>query len=167
MHLRQIRVSSREATHIIEELDKVLAFNNLLISLRNHPEAGCFARGVGPISLLGKIVNWCFAFMFLTELLCLPIQTLWTCLLYLISVLGIGGEYDGDRRLDDLKPLYRAYVSDSLSSGRMEENKVCTRFHCAWLFDFPKIMWENCLKGKSLSTIVQVIVTRIEWTGTR
>lgn len=26
--------------------------------------------------------------------------------------------------MDDLKLLYRAYVTDALSSGRMEENKV-------------------------------------------
>lgn len=26
--------------------------------------------------------------------------------------------------MDDLKLLYRAYVTDSLSNGRMEENKV-------------------------------------------
>lgn len=37
---------------------------------------------------------------------------------------GLGGEYDGDRKMDDLKLLYRAYVTDSLSSGRMEEDKV-------------------------------------------
>lgn len=39
-------------------------------------------------------------------------------------VIYSGGEYDGDRKMDDLKLLYRAYVSDSLSSGRMEESKV-------------------------------------------
>lgn len=37
---------------------------------------------------------------------------------------GLGGEYDGDRKMDDLKLLYRAYVTDSLSNGRMEEDKV-------------------------------------------
>lgn len=35
-----------------------------------------------------------------------------------------GGEYDGDRKMDDLKLLYRAYVTDSLSGGRMEKDKV-------------------------------------------
>lgn len=38
----------------MEELNKALAFNNLLISLKNHPDAGRFACGVGPISLMGK-----------------------------------------------------------------------------------------------------------------
>lgn len=72
---------------VVEELDKVLAFNNLLISLKAHPNADHFARGVGPVSL-------------------------------------VGGEFDGDRKMDDLKLLYRAYVTDSLSGGRMEENKL-------------------------------------------
>ncbi|XP_027369035.1 protein TIC110, chloroplastic-like isoform X1 [Abrus precatorius] len=71
----------------VQELDRVLAFNNLLISFKNHPDVNHFARGVGPISL-------------------------------------VGGEYDGDRRIEDLKILYRAYVSDALSDGRMEDNKL-------------------------------------------
>ncbi|XP_009595771.1 protein TIC110, chloroplastic isoform X1 [Nicotiana tomentosiformis] len=79
--------ATREATRVIEELDKILSFNNLLISLKNHPDASRFAPGIGPVSL-------------------------------------VGGEYDGDRKMDDLKLLYRAYITDSLSSGRMEENKL-------------------------------------------
>lgn len=74
-------------TEVVNELNKVLAFNDLLLSLRNHPDAGNFARGVGPVSL-------------------------------------VGGEYDSDRRIDELKLLYRAFITDSLSSGRMEENKL-------------------------------------------
>ncbi|TKY56580.1 TIC110 protein [Spatholobus suberectus] len=71
----------------VAELDKVLAFNNLLISFKNHLDVDRFARGVGPVSL-------------------------------------VGGEYDGDRKIEDLKLLYRAYVSDALSGGRMEDNKL-------------------------------------------
>lgn len=77
----------RGVTQVVEVLDKVLAFNNLLISLKNHPDADRLARGVGPVSL-------------------------------------IGGQYDVDRKMDDLKLLYRAYVTDSLSGGRLEENKL-------------------------------------------
>ena len=44
--------------------------------------------------------------------------------LVLICIFGLGGDFDADRIIDDLKLLYRAYVSDSLSSGRIEENKV-------------------------------------------
>lgn len=36
----------------------------------------------------------------------------------------LGGDYDGDRSMDELKLLYRAYVTDSLSMGILEENKV-------------------------------------------
>ncbi|XP_061354304.1 protein TIC110, chloroplastic-like [Gastrolobium bilobum] len=71
----------------VEELDKVLAFNSLLISFKNHPDVVHFACGVGPVSL-------------------------------------VGGEYDGDRKMEDLKLLYRAYVTDALSGGRMEDNKL-------------------------------------------
>jgi len=39
-------------------------------------------------------------------------------------IFGIGGEYDGDRKIEDLKLLYRAYVSDALSGGRLEDSKV-------------------------------------------
>uniref|UniRef100_A0A2P2LUV1 Uncharacterized protein n=3 Tax=Rhizophora mucronata TaxID=61149 RepID=A0A2P2LUV1_RHIMU len=73
--------------HAAEELDKILAFNSKLIALKNHADAGSFARGVGPVSLLG-------------------------------------GEYDSERKMDDLKLLYRAYLTDALSSGHMEENKL-------------------------------------------
>ncbi|KAJ0236048.1 Protein TIC110 [Hirschfeldia incana] len=72
---------------VVEELEKVLEFNNLLVSLKSHSEEDQFARGLGPISL-------------------------------------IGGESDFERRMDDLKLLYRAYVTDALSSGRIEENKL-------------------------------------------
>ncbi|KAF2617850.1 hypothetical protein F2Q68_00038418 [Brassica cretica] len=72
---------------VVEELEKVLEFNNLLVSLKSHSEADQFARGLGPISL-------------------------------------IGGDSDFERRMDDLKLLYRAYVTDALSTGRIEENKL-------------------------------------------
>ncbi|KAL5102264.1 hypothetical protein RYX36_006591 [Vicia faba] len=73
-------------SQVVEELEKVLAFNDLLISFKNHSDIDRVARGVGPVSL-------------------------------------VGGEYDVDRKMEDLKLLYRAYVSDALSSGRMEDNK--------------------------------------------
>ncbi|KAL5757055.1 hypothetical protein ACOSQ2_021801 [Xanthoceras sorbifolium] len=79
--------AAKGVTQVVEELDKVLAFNNLLITLKEHPDADRFARGVGPLSL-------------------------------------IGGEFEGDGKMDDLKLLYRAYVADSLSAGRMAENKI-------------------------------------------
>ncbi|XP_045824097.1 protein TIC110, chloroplastic-like [Trifolium pratense] len=72
----------------VEELDKILAFNDLLISLKNHADVDRFARGVGPVSLLG-------------------------------------GKYDGDRKIiEDLKLLYRAYVTNALTGGHMEDNKL-------------------------------------------
>ncbi|KAJ8751342.1 hypothetical protein K2173_016530 [Erythroxylum novogranatense] len=74
-------------TQAVEELDKILAFNSNLISLMNHADTDSFARGTGPISLLG-------------------------------------GEYDNERKMDELKLLYRAYVTDALSGGRMLENKA-------------------------------------------
>ncbi|KAL3653199.1 hypothetical protein CASFOL_002880 [Castilleja foliolosa] len=85
--LSGLKSRARAVDHAIEELDKILAFNNLLISLKSHPEASGFAPGVGPVSL-------------------------------------IGGEYDSDRAMDDLKLLYKAYMTNALSGGRMEENKL-------------------------------------------
>ncbi|CAI9776508.1 unnamed protein product [Fraxinus pennsylvanica] len=82
-----LKSRTRDGQRVMVEIDKILAFNNLLISLKSHPDASRFARGVGPVSL-------------------------------------IGGEYDGDRKMDDLKLLYRAYVSHALAGGRMEENKL-------------------------------------------
>uniref|UniRef100_A0A2N9J8N2 Protein TIC110, chloroplastic n=1 Tax=Fagus sylvatica TaxID=28930 RepID=A0A2N9J8N2_FAGSY len=81
------KISVWVVKEVVEELEKILAFNSLLISLKNHPDADRFALGVGPVALLG-------------------------------------GDYDGDRSMDDLKLLYRAYLTDSLSDGRMEENKL-------------------------------------------
>ncbi|KAF8397149.1 hypothetical protein HHK36_016056 [Tetracentron sinense] len=90
-------VASRGATQVVEELEKILAFNNLLNSLSNHPNAGRFALGVGLVSLLG-------------------------------------GEYDGDRKMDDLKLLYRVYVAESFSSGFLEENKLVALNHLKNIF---------------------------------
>lgn len=42
---------------VIEELEKVLAFNNKLVSLKSHPDASRFARGVGPVSLIGLFLS--------------------------------------------------------------------------------------------------------------
>ncbi|KAJ0075872.1 hypothetical protein Patl1_35086 [Pistacia atlantica] len=86
---------------VVEELDKVLSFNNLLISLKEHPDADRFARGIGPVSL-------------------------------------IGGEFEGDRKMDDLKLLHRAYVADALSSGCMEENKIAALSQLRNIFGLGK-----------------------------
>ncbi|KAK4350992.1 hypothetical protein RND71_030305 [Anisodus tanguticus] len=93
------RTRATESTRVIEELHKILSFNNLLISLKNHADASRFAPGIGPVSL-------------------------------------VGGEYDGDRKMDDLKLLYRAYVTDSLSSGRMEEDKENLNFSLLFSYAF-------------------------------
>ncbi|GJQ90190.1 reverse transcriptase domain-containing protein [Tanacetum coccineum] len=40
----------------------------------------------------------------------------------------VGGDYDGDRKMDDLKFFYRAYIADALSGGRMEKDKdLCAK----------------------------------------
>ncbi|OMP10668.1 hypothetical protein COLO4_04363 [Corchorus olitorius] len=98
LNLPPIQLFSGGVKQAVAELDKILAFNDLLISLSKHPDADLFARGVGPVSL-------------------------------------VGGEYDSDRKMDDLKLLYRAYVTDSLSGGRMESHKVIELFHSIFLLD--------------------------------
>lgn len=79
--------AGKEASRAVEELNKILEFNNLLVSLKNHPDSSNYARGLGPVSL-------------------------------------VGGDYDTDRKMDDLKLLYRAFLSESLASGQMEESKL-------------------------------------------
>lgn len=59
---KQFEFSSPGVSQVVEELDKILAFNNLLISLKNHPDVDRFACGVGPISLLGKLPNCLYLF---------------------------------------------------------------------------------------------------------
>uniref|UniRef100_A0A7N0TG74 Uncharacterized protein n=1 Tax=Kalanchoe fedtschenkoi TaxID=63787 RepID=A0A7N0TG74_KALFE len=81
------RARAAGPTKAIEELNTILSFNNLLVSLRNHPESANLPRGIGPVSL-------------------------------------IGGEYDSDRKMDELKLLFRTYVADSLSGGIMREEKL-------------------------------------------
>ncbi|KAK2436837.1 ubiquitin-specific protease [Trifolium repens] len=44
----------------------------------------------------------------------------------LVSLLG--DKSDGDRKIEDLKLLYRAYVTNALASGHMQDNKV--NGHC-------------------------------------
>jgi len=45
----------RGSAGVVEELNKVVAFNSLLLSLQNHPEVGSFACGIGPVSLVGNV----------------------------------------------------------------------------------------------------------------
>ncbi|KAF5186744.1 hypothetical protein FRX31_023661 [Thalictrum thalictroides] len=89
--------ATRGASQVAEELEKIIAFSNQLMSLSNHSEAGRFALGIGPISVLG-------------------------------------GEYDGDRKMDDLKLLYRSYVAESFSSGRIEDKKLVALNHLKNIF---------------------------------
>ncbi|XP_042373930.1 protein TIC110, chloroplastic-like [Zingiber officinale] len=94
--------------HVVQELDKVLEFNNTLISLSKHHENGQFAPGVGPISLLG-------------------------------------GEYDGDRKFDDLKILYRSYAEESFPDGRLQEEKLAALNQLRNIFGLGKREAENIM----------------------
>ncbi|KAM7485473.1 hypothetical protein LguiA_001482 [Lonicera macranthoides] len=84
--LKSLTRTAMEAWNVIEELEKIVAFNDRLISLKNDPNASRFARGLGPISLLG-------------------------------------GEYDGDRKMDELKLLFRAYGTVMIVAGPTEGYK--------------------------------------------
>ncbi|PKA59631.1 Protein TIC110, chloroplastic [Apostasia shenzhenica] len=79
--------ATKGSLQVVEALEELLEFNDLLTRLSKHPEANQFAPGVAPISLLG-------------------------------------GEYDSDRKMDDLKLLYRAYAADCFPDGRLEEKKL-------------------------------------------
>lgn len=55
--LINFKIFSYGVIEAVEELDSILAFNNILISLKNHPDVDHFAQGVGPVSLLGKLLD--------------------------------------------------------------------------------------------------------------
>ncbi|GJV67761.1 protein TIC110, chloroplastic [Tanacetum coccineum] len=56
------------------------------------------------------------------------------------------GDYDGDRKMDDLKLLYIAYIADALSGGRMEKDKMgIEMFRGYW--DCLGLLQLRCLKG--------------------
>jgi hypothetical protein len=55
--LINLKLISPGVIEAVEELDKILAFINLLISLKNHADVDSFARGVGLVSLLGKLLD--------------------------------------------------------------------------------------------------------------
>ncbi|PKU78160.1 Protein TIC110, chloroplastic [Dendrobium catenatum] len=85
--LLKSRMQAGRTTQVVEEIEKVLALNDLLSRFSKHPESSRFVPGVGPISLLG-------------------------------------GEFDSDRKIDDLKLLFRAYASECFPNGRLEEQKL-------------------------------------------
>ncbi|KAK2441892.1 protein TIC110, chloroplastic [Trifolium repens] len=51
----------------------------------------------------------------------------------LVSLLG--DKSDGDRKIEDLKLLYRAYVTNALASGHMQDNKdlICN-INSVWVY---------------------------------
>ncbi|CAL9130454.1 protein TIC110, chloroplastic-like [Musa acuminata AAA Group] len=100
--------TSMGTLQVIEELEKVLAFNNLLTSLSKHSDSGQFAQGVGPVSL-------------------------------------IGGEFDGDRKIEDLKLLYRTYAEESFSSGCLQEEKLTALSQLRNIFGLGKREAENIM----------------------
>ncbi|XP_074583679.1 protein TIC110, chloroplastic [Curcuma longa] len=108
LNLKSRTHATRGIEHVVQELDKVLEFNNLLTSLSKHHENGQFAPGVGPISLLG-------------------------------------GEYDGDRKFDDLKILYRTYAEESFPDGRLQEEKLSALNQLRNIFGLGKREAENIM----------------------
>ncbi|XP_026418125.1 protein TIC110, chloroplastic-like [Papaver somniferum] len=89
------------ATLVVEELEKILAFNNKPTLLSNHTEAARFALGVGPVSLLG-------------------------------------GDYESDRKRNDLKLVYGSYVAESYLNGLMKESQLMSLNHLKNIFGLSK-----------------------------
>ncbi|KAE9460931.1 hypothetical protein C3L33_07152, partial [Rhododendron williamsianum] len=112
-YLKGMGFSSRGSSQVVEELEKILAFNHLLISLNNHPDISRFACGVGPVSLHG-------------------------------------GESGGDRKMDDLKLLFRAYVTDALSNGSMDEKKLAALSQLRNIFGLGKREAESIMLDVTL-----------------
>ncbi|GLJ44162.1 hypothetical protein SUGI_0921430 [Cryptomeria japonica] len=85
------------STGVVEELDKILAYNHALIALTQRADKEHFPPGIGPVSV-------------------------------------IGGEYDRDRKMDELMLLYRAYLTEALSTGRIEDEKFEALNHLKNIF---------------------------------
>ncbi|KAL5224915.1 hypothetical protein ABZP36_011554 [Zizania latifolia] len=51
-----------------------------------------------------------------------------------LGPISLGGESDHDRRADDLKLLYRAYATEVLSEGRLDDEKVISCISCLAYF---------------------------------
>ena len=50
-----------------------------------------------------------------------------------VGYVQAGGIFDDERKMDELKQLYRAYLTEALSSGQLEEDEV---------IDAAIIMWQ-------------------------
>ncbi|XWS71924.1 hypothetical protein CRYUN_Cryun03dG0180200 [Craigia yunnanensis] len=92
----------------LEELDKILAFNDLLISLSNHPDADHFARGVGPVSLVDSLSGGC---MEKNKLIALN---------QLRIILGLGNKEAEAIILDVTSKVYQKRLSEAFQSGDLE-----------------------------------------------
>ena len=79
---------------------------------------------------------------------------------------GVGGEYDIDRKMDDLKLLYRAYVTDSLSGGLMEKNKVIEFLLSIFLFNLLMVGLNSLeFQWTSANPFLKAVVTFAEALG--
>ena len=47
----------------------------------------------------------------------------WISHLY-VGYFILGGQFESERQLDDLKQLYRVYLTEAFAGGRLEDNKV-------------------------------------------
>ncbi|XP_020276167.1 protein TIC110, chloroplastic isoform X1 [Asparagus officinalis] len=57
----------------------------------------------------------------------------------------LGGEYDNDRKMDDLKLLYRAYVTECFPNGRLDETKLVALNHLKNIFGLGKRETESIM----------------------
>lgn len=50
-----------------------------------------------------------------------------------------GGQFESDRGMDDLKQLYRIYLTEAFSGGKLEDDKVHTLDlqHKNTVYDYP------------------------------
>lgn len=81
------RTRTRDAKKVVEELEKVLAYNDFLAAVAMKADLSSLPAGIGPVSVLG-------------------------------------GQFDDERKMDELKQLYRTYLSEAFDKGQLEENKV-------------------------------------------
>lgn len=83
------RTRTRGTTKALDELEKVLAYNDSLAAISAKAEKWRLPAGIGPVTVLG-------------------------------------GLFDDERKMDELKQLYRTYLSEAFATGRLEEEKIAS-----------------------------------------
>ncbi|KAH0862016.1 hypothetical protein HID58_079227 [Brassica napus] len=123
--LGSAREHKKSMSLVVEELEKVLEFNNLLVSLKSHSEADQFARGLGPISLIDALSTGRIE------------ENKLVAMSQLRNILGLGTREAEAISVDVTSKAYRKRLANAVTSGDLEAQdskakylqKLCEELH--------------------------------------